>query len=185
MLFLDKETKYKETGHQGMGWAYGNTMVEVYSADAKCDPYHETCHALTHDFGAPPAIFNEGMAVYMSQKLGAKPLVNMRGSDLTVHERTRQIKTSGDWIPLEKLLTFTEIGSEESRPEIAYAEAGSFVQFLVDQYGREKFLEAYRETWPAGEGDALEENRKALQRVYQHSLTELEAQWLQAIGAGK
>ena len=45
----------------------GNTIVEIYNKAQKLDPYHETVHVLMRSFGSPPALFNEGFAVYMVQ----------------------------------------------------------------------------------------------------------------------
>ena len=37
VFFEDKQTKHRATGHQGAGWAYGNTVVEVYNSEEKLD----------------------------------------------------------------------------------------------------------------------------------------------------
>jgi hypothetical protein len=130
-----------------MGWAYGSTMVEVYGPEGRLDPFHETTHVLMRHAGSPPAAYNEGFAVYMSQRLGADPLATLGGGTASLHARARQIANEGQWISLETLLGFDEIGSQPNTP-IAYAQAGSFVQFLIDTYGRDKFLRLYRDGPP-------------------------------------
>jgi len=177
VLFEDKQTKHWETGHQGMGWAYGNTIVEVYNEQERLDPYHEASHILMQPFGNPPALFNEGFAVYMSEKLGAQALKNLGGGPATIYERVRELKSEGQWVKLEELITYTEIGSLESRPPIAYPEAAAFVKFLIDKYGKDKFLKAYKTLRSSNEKTVQQQNVKKLERIYDKSLSELEKEW--------
>ena len=184
VFFEDKKSKRYETAHQGMGFADGATMVEVYGEEGRLDPYHETTHVIMGSVGNPPAMFNEGFAVYMSYHLGAPPLKNLGGGDASLYERVRGLKKSGQWIALEELLTYTEIGSTRTRPFISYAEAGAFVKFLIDTYGKEKFLKAYGQLTNSGRRSAQERNRKTLKRIYSRSLQELESEWEKAFAAG-
>ncbi|MDH4180115.1 MAG: hypothetical protein OEV33_06350, partial [Armatimonadota bacterium] len=182
VLFEDQDTKLNETGHMGMGWATGTTVVEVYNDSVQLDPYHETTHILAGSLGNPPALFQEGFAVYMSERLGSQPLNDLGGGSLSVYERARQLHREGEWIPLEELLTYTEIGSSESRPPVAYAEAGAFVKFLVDSYGKAKFLEAYGALQNSDSQPIHEQNAEALQRVCGKSVASLDLQWHAAMG---
>ena len=182
VLFEDGRTKLRHTGHQGMGWADGRTMVEVYGEQGRLDPYHETAHALAAGLGSPPAIFSEGLAVYMSARLGTRPLEHLGGAEASLGQRASQLKGTDEWIALDSLLAFTEIGSTESNPPAAYAQAGSFVQFLIDQHGRDKFLQAYRQTVNSMHADSAAANRQALETIYEQPLAELEQQWLAAVG---
>jgi hypothetical protein len=50
----------------------------------------------------------------------------------------------GQLIKLEELIKFTEIGLEKSQPPISYAEAASFVKYLIETYGAQKFRETTR-----------------------------------------
>lgn len=181
ILFEDEKTKWFETGHQGRGWAYGNTTVEVYNRQEQLDPYHETTHILMGSSGDPPALFNEGFAVYMSERLGAHALEDLSGGQATIYERARELKIKGEWIELEELITYTEIGSLESRPPVAYAEAAAFVKFLIDNYGRGKFLRAYKELKNSNKEKVHKRDIKRLGRIYGKSLAELEKQWLESI----
>ena len=108
VFFEDKPTKHLATGHQGMGWAYNRTIVEVYNETAQLDPYHETVHILTGPMGHPPALFTEGFAVYMSEHLGAHALDDLSGGAATIDERARQLQQQGDWIELAELIDYTE-----------------------------------------------------------------------------
>lgn len=177
VFFEDPKTKAWETGHHGAGWAYDRTIVEVFNEAERLDPFHEVCHILADGVGDPPALFNEGLAVYMSERLGAPALKSLGGGALTIDERVRQIKSRNEGIPIGRLLEFTEIGSDESRPAIAYAEAASFVKFLVEKFGREKFLEAYRLLKNSADPAVREANVKILRDIYGGSVPEHEQAW--------
>ncbi|NIP23801.1 MAG: hypothetical protein GWN67_01250 [Phycisphaerae bacterium] len=177
ILFEDGATKYSETGHQGAGWAFGNTVVEVYNEKQKLDPYHETTHVLMRPYGSPPALFNEGLAVYMSERLGAPALVSMGGGESSIYERVGKLNGKGEWIELEELMTYTEIGSGKTNPPVAYPEAASFVKFLVETYGKDKFLKTYRTLRNSNDKATQEQNVKALETIYGKSLDDLKTEW--------
>jgi len=181
ILFEDPKLKQRATGHRGTGWAFGKTIVEVYNNEQKLDPYHETTHIIMRTFGNPPALLNEGFAVYMSERLGAPALDNLSGGKSTIYQRVRELKAKGKWIKLEELMTYTEIGSSKSRPPVAYPEAASFVKFLIDTYGKVKFLEAYKTLKNSGDWQVQQQNEARLSRIYGQSLAELEAQWEGAV----
>jgi hypothetical protein len=182
VFFEDQLTKFKQTGHRGAGMASGTTVVEVYNDTEKLDPFHETTHILSASLGNPPAIFSEGLATYMSERLGAPPLKIFGGGESSLYERVRQLKKDGQWIPLPELLTYTDIGSEESQPVIAYPEAGAFVRFLIDTYGRDKFLEAYSSLHNTADEDARRQNHDDLRRIYGKSVPDLDIEWHSVLG---
>ncbi len=177
VLFEDETTKLLETGHQGMGWAYGQTIVEVYNEKESLDPFHEAVHVLMGNSGRPPALFNEGLAVYMSQRLGAHALKDLGGGQATIEERAREMKAKGEWIELAQLIAYTEIGSAQSRPPVAYAEAASFVKFLIDTYGKDKFLQIYRIVKNSEDPTIQARNVTELAAVYGTSLPQLQKAW--------
>ena len=177
ILFEDGATKYSNTGHQGAGWAFGNTVVEIYNEKQRLDPYHETTHVLMRPYGSPPALFNEGFAVYMSERLGSHALDAMGGGESSIYERVRQLNGKGELIELEELLTYNEIGSGETNPPVAYPEAASFVKFLIDTYDKDKFLKAYRTLRNSSDKATQQQNVKALEKIYDKSLDELKSQW--------
>lgn len=174
ILFEDGQRKHWETGHQGNGWAFGNTIVEVYNEKTKLDPYHETVHILMRPFGNPPALFNEGFAVYMSERLGASSLRYLSGGESKIYERVRKLKAKNELWELKELVGFTEIGSMKTRPPVAYPQAASFVKFLVETYGKERFLEVYK---ALENGRDNEQNIERLERIYNKAFPELESEW--------
>jgi hypothetical protein len=181
IFFEDMESKRNETGHQGAGMASGTNIVEVYNQTMRLDPFHETTHILARRLGRPPAIFNEGLATYMSERLGAPPLKELGGGESSLYERAQELRSKGDWIALEELLTYTEIGPGWSRPPVAYPEAGAFVKFLIDTYGKEKFLQAYKSLVSSKTRSVLEQNEAKLEKIYGISLADLEKQWIRTL----
>jgi len=182
IFFEDANTKAVWAMHQGDGMAYGTTIIEVYNDVVQLDPFHEVTHILTGPTGSPPAILEEGFAVYMSEHLGAPPLKSLGGGDLPTYERVRQLGAQSKWIPLAELLTYTDIGSEQSQPLIAYPEAGAFVKFLVDTYGKDEFLAAFKELRNSDDRGVQQQNVAALERICGRPLPELNRAWLAAMG---
>jgi prepilin-type processing-associated H-X9-DG protein len=178
VLFEDGQRKHWETGHQGNGWAFGNTIVEVYNEKTKLDPYHETVHILMRPFGNPPALFNEGFAVYMSERLGANSLRYLGGGESEIYERVKELKAKNELWELKELVGFTEIGSMKTRPPVAYPQAASFVKFLVETYGKERFLEVYK---TLQNGRDNEQNIERLERICNRAFPELEREWTAVI----
>ncbi len=180
VLFEDMATKLRWTAHQGMGLAEGNLIVEVYGPEGRLDPYHETAHILMGPVGSPPALFNEGFATYMSELMGEEPLRNLGGGDASLYARVRALKAGGEWIPLAELFGYTEIGSQKSRPHIAYAEAGAFVKFLVETYEKDRFLDAYARLTNSSDPEIHQRNLETLEAIYGLPLAELDRRWHEA-----
>ena len=180
IFFEDAATKYSHTGHTGAGWATGNMIVEIYNDEQKLDPYHETTHILMRPYGSPPALFNEGFATYMSERLGTHALAAMSGGKSSIYGRVRELNGKGELIELEELLTYTEIGSRKTNPPVAYPEAASFVKFLIETYGKDKFLNAYGTLRNSGGESAQRQNAEALESIYGKSLDELKNEWRKA-----
>ena len=104
----------------------------------------------------------------------------MSGGRATIYERVRELKSKDEWIELEELITYNEIGSRESRPPVAYAEAASFVKFLIDKYGKDKFLQAYKKLKNSNNKLVHWTNKRALQKIYGKQLSELQEEWEKA-----
>jgi len=177
-FFPDAASKKDATGHTGDGFAFENNIVEVYNEKTKMDPYHELTHILAGQLGDPPAAFNEGLAVYMSESLGADALKNLGSPGKTVDEAVVAARSQGRIITLETLLTFTDIGPEESNPQVSYPEAASLVKFLIKSYGLEKFRLAYSSLKNANDPQGIEANRQTFKRIYGAFPQEIEGAWL-------
>ena len=180
-LFEDMKTKFLDTGTVGLGFAgkvAGEDMVgEVYNKKQRVDPYHETTHFLA-PYGEPPAVLNEGVAVYMSERLGGAPALRyLGGRDQALYARVRDFKQKGEWISLKELLTYTDIGSQGSRTVLAYVEAGAFVKYLIETFGKDRFLDAFKKLENSEDPKILRQNQEELERIYGSSLQKLEEDW--------
>jgi predicted transcriptional regulator len=60
---------------------------------------------------------------------------------------------------------------------VAYPEAASFVKFLIDRYGKEKFLEAYKTLQNSEDLHERQKNVERLAEIYGVSFQELAGQW--------
>jgi hypothetical protein len=176
VFYPDSASKTGQTGHIGAGWAAGTTIVEIYNEQVQLDPFHELSHVLTYGLGEPPAVFDEGFAVYVSERLGADALEYIGSPGMTVDEATCRAFEAGTAHAIERLVSLEEIGSPESRAEVAYPQAASLVKFLLERYGLERFRQLFRLATET-EGPAGERTEGALEQALGASLGELEAEW--------
>lgn len=182
VFYPDHETKKSDIGHVGDGYAFANNIVEVYNEKTKLDPFHELAHILAGRLGSPPAMFNEGFAVYVSERLGADALKYLGSPGKTIDQATRGFLAEGKLISLGELLKFTEIGSEQSRWPISYPEAASAVKFLIEAHGIWKFRRAYQRLQNSAERSSALKNEEVIGEIYGENLPSLERQWLKKIG---
>lgn len=180
-FFPDGETKRQDTGHTGDGLAFDRTIVEVYNEQTKLDPYHELTHILAGRIGDPPALFNEGFAVYVSELMGADALKFLGSPGKKADEAVVAHRSEGRFIPLDKLLTFTNIGTEQSQGTIGYPEAASFVKFLIAKYQLEKFRQAYKSLENGNDAATIQKNQQKFREIYGKLPAEFEPEWLISI----
>jgi hypothetical protein len=86
-------------------------------------------------------------------------------------------------IPLSQLLTFTDIGPEGSQPDIAYPQAASFLKYLIDSYGFEKTLIAYKELKQSSDDADLKANAEKLSQIFGSATDALERAWLTSLNS--
>lgn len=180
-FFPDAETKKRETGHTGDGWAVSNNIIEIYNQETRLDPFHEVAHIIAGELGDPPALLNEGFAVYVSERLGADALKYLGSPGKTIDETCKTYRQGGALIPIDTLLTYTDIGPVESRPRISYPEAASFVKYLFEVYGAEKFRSAYRMLRNGNDPRVVADNHGTFKEVYGKSTSEMEQDWLRKL----
>ena len=143
--YPDLDTKEEYTGKRGNAHVWEGAIHSIWPSDR-----HEIVHILCKEWGDPPAIFGEGIAVYLSGKWLGKSL----------KEAARQVTTDGKWVSIAKIL---DTGSFRKHSDlVAYPIAGSFVQWLVETRGKEtlrKLYGALRNT------ASSEDNRRAFKQV--------------------
>jgi hypothetical protein len=165
VFFNDFETKAIETGHRGKGAALDTSIIEVFNEEIQAHPYHETAHILSASFGRPPALFNEGLAEYLEIVLAGKDSTELQ---LALNEKIIALKYSADWIPIKELLTFTDIPGK-SQAHVSYPEATAFVKFLIETYGKQRFIEAFVQLTNSDEESIQLENLDKLATIYSTS----------------
>jgi hypothetical protein len=135
-----------------------------------------TIHEMTHIF-APNAnrFLAEGLAVYAHDHLGGPPAFPNFGKPLDAAARPYAEKA--DIAALDRLPTpnMLQIGGQFARRE-SYLVGGSFVRFLIEQYGMEKFRQLYAMT-PLVPGKKAAGDAGRWQEVYGISLSELATAW--------
>ncbi len=134
-LFPDAASKRWCMGHQGDGLAFDATIAEIYSEDTHLDPAHELTHIAASQIGNPPALLNEGLAVYMQ--------AGHKWNDEHVDRTAAELLREGKLASVTELIKRTEIGSRPDDGEVAYPQSASFVKFVIDRYGRGQFLKLY------------------------------------------
>lgn len=143
-----------------------------------------TTHEMVHIF-APNAnrFLAEGLAVHAHDLLGGPPAFPNSGQPL--HAAARPYAQKADIAALERLATpaYLELGGSLPR-QGAYLVGGSFVRFLIEQHGMEKFRRLYAMTpFMPGQKNAGDPGR--WRTVYGVPLDDLAAAWRQWVtGAG-
>ncbi len=181
VFYPDAETKTKDTNHTGMGYAFLNNVVEIYNEDEKLDDFHEIAHVVVGLIGSPPAIFNEGFAVYISEKLGAESLESFGYGDKTIDEVSRDLLVQDRLLPIEEILSFTEIGSKASQWAVSYPQAASFTGFIIQSHGYDAFKQLLSELQNSGDPDVVRQNKKRFKDITGLSIQEQEKRWLDTL----
>jgi hypothetical protein len=110
-------------------------------------------------------MFNEGLATYMQTgHIWKGKYVDTIAAGLLRNDRL---------IPLTDLIARVEIGSKPSDGQIAYPQSASFMKFLIDNYTKEQFLEAYGKL----KNGHQERNILYIQEIFGCSLDELGNKW--------
>lgn len=180
-LFPTMESKTNVTGHIGAGWAFDNVIVEVYNRDTKLDPYHEPTHVIATSISqAPPSYLEEGLAIYVTERLGGDALKNLGAPGVKTDRAVLNYIDAGRFMPLSELIGHN-IGSVYELAPVAYAEAGSLVKYLFEIYGAGKFVELYSISLPLTAENSASENIARLERIYGRPLTTIEKDWLASL----
>jgi hypothetical protein len=163
---------YETTGFRSTGVTLLNSdglREDVHSVHGY--DVHEVTHALAHEtLGRPPALFDEGLAT----AFGWDWTPGERG----VHQRATDLLDQQRIVPLRRLLTDWDFRSYKVYP--AYTAAGSFVKFLLTNYGAQR-LERMFELDRYSELEAIEEQ---FSTAYGLSIYQVEEDWLTALRSG-
>jgi len=170
-LLPDQDSKRVYFGHVGLGWAPGNNcLVEVFNAKERLDPYHELVHIIAGSVGNPPALLNEGLAVFF--QAGGK------WDGCHFDAWSRSFDRAGMLFPLDVLFDFREIGSQASKPGVAYPQAASVVSFLAARHGFSKVMDLFKALSNGSDESARKSNRLKLADIIGRDVEGLEKAWL-------
>lgn len=146
------------------------TIHTIWALDS-----HEVVHVYTALFGTPPALFNEGIAV-AHQTDPVRGDLTPRWNGIALHDWARRFRQQGRLLPLGSLLASSDFRRFDSN--VTYPQSGSFVQYLLDQYGRDRLKSFFRE------GSFLEAPASVRQRFessYGLSIEAAERDWWRLI----
>ncbi len=130
--------KYRDKAHkERLTGTYGNGIAEIgtykFHTIWKMDN-HECVHVVvTQLIGHPPALFNEGIAVAHSASYFIHPDFIPCWNNQDFNILSKYYKQNGSMPSLDKLLGTKTFWDYDSN--ITYPIAGSFILFLIDQYG--------------------------------------------------
>lgn len=177
-LFPDEQIKQKITGHKGVGWAFENNIVEVFNDSIRVDPYHELVHRLGYSISKPPALIDEGLAVYLSHKFADKPFSKVLGfPENSINEILQLLTEEEGLIRISTLYSMDEIGEAENVP-LAYCQSASFVEYLITSYGQKPFLELFTSFSRMDKA----EYEQAFLQLYGRTIEEAERDWIKHVG---
>jgi hypothetical protein len=137
--------------------------------DSSAPIIHEVTHILANH--GQNSFFSEGLAVYFQERFGRTS--GFPNFSVPLDELVRYHQ--GQLLGLQQLFNdneiFGQVGTEQRR--LAYIEAGSFINFLVEKYGEQKLAELH--------------NSKNLdfKKVYGKKLRELEREWNNHVFGGR
>jgi hypothetical protein len=181
VFYADGVSKLRDTGHTGAGLARGNDIVEIYNAETRVDPFHELTHVLARQVGDPPALFNEGLAVYVSERLGSHALDSLGHPGATIDQAACELVQSGRVVPLRQLFSYEEIGSEATEPRVAYPHAASVVKYLIEVTGLGPFRKAYATLVNSDDPEQIRQNERIFADLFGQSLDQVERAWRQRL----
>jgi hypothetical protein len=141
--------------------------------------HHEMIHILDQRLGGElrPTIFVEGIAVYWTGGHYKPEVLMPRAAALLELPAHEDYPGPGWYLPLEGLIDDFYL----SQHEIGYLQAGALVEYMVERWGWEPFSDFYRDILPHDSGSQARAIDEALQRRFDISLTELEADFLNTL----
>ncbi len=179
---------FKYSNHEEMGDHTGEYKANAFAVPKQMKIHtlndydnHEVVHLFMSVYGDAPALFSEGVAVaFQSDPVAGNFDSVFNGEE--VHHAARRYLAAGQLVvPLDGLVEskgFRDI----SDSVLSYREAGSFVRFLIDRYGLDRFIAFYRSGLVYT--DAKDKAKAQFQSAMGVSVAEAEAAWLDFLRSG-
>ncbi len=133
-------------------------------------------HEVTHVF-APNGnrLLAEGLACYAHELLGGAPAFPNFGSHL--HKLAGIVARPNLIVRLDAFPTPVRLSHPELNERNLYVAAGSFVRFLIEQFGLDQFRRLYALT-PLKPGERIPGDLERWNIIYDKPVTALEALWI-------
>ncbi|WP_176215134.1 hypothetical protein [Cytobacillus gottheilii] len=126
----------------------------------------------SYEYGA---LTQEGLAVYTQNQFGQPSFPNL---DIPVHNFMKYFIELDKILPMGNLVdremtqklvfSSSKTPGNEATVWMSYIQAGSFVTYLIDEYGLDKFAEIYNQP----------DLEQKLEQIYNKDLKNLEEEWL-------
>lgn len=179
-LYPSKKTKQNLIGDDGHGnaiwleikkrkvWVPKKIEVHsLYNNKIQCIGPHEDTHLLSLPWGVSIFLFSEGLAEFMDERWYGKDI------DIWARKYLKENKLYSLKFLLENK------NWNKVNDMITYPQVGSFVRFLINTYGIEKFKKIYKRT---SRQKILKENVKIVEIIYSKSTEYLEKNWRKYLG---
>lgn len=138
----------------------------IYTDKIKPIGEHEDTHLLSLSWGLSVGLFQEGFAEYLTGHswYGGSHEESLRDIiGKNILPKISSILSQEEWMNLPgKYILYH------------YCLAGSFVKFIISNFGREKFEELYKKT---NRKNSSEQNKKIFQNVYDITVEKAEVMW--------
>lgn len=177
VFYPDSATKTTDTRHIGNGWANNSIVVEIYNDSVHVDPYHELTHIVAARLGAPPAWLDEGLATYVSERLGADALELLGAPGRPVRAEACRLQRAGHLIPIPLLFAVDAFGGDSVPGGTAYAESAAMVAYLVERTGEPRLRDLYRRLESGVDWVPVEKNRRTFEALTGASLDTFEREF--------
>lgn len=172
---------YKYQSREDMGQHTGNYGTNGYATPERFEIHtlwptdnHEVVHIYTSFVGRPSDFFNEGIAVAF-QTNPATSHFEAVFNGVEVHQACRQYLQAGTLVvPLARIYATHDFRAITDAT-LSYREAGSFMRFVLDQYGVQPTLEFFR---VSSHTDDLATIKARFQAAFGVSIDTVETAWL-------
>lgn len=138
----------------------------VYNNKIKCIGPHEDTHLLSLSYGVATFLFSEGLAEFMDEKWQDKD-IDIWARDYFKKNKLYSIKflmENKNWDKVDEM--------------IVYPQSGSFVKYLINIYGIEKFKKIYQEL---SRNKTLRANIRIIEKICSDSIENIEKNWKKSI----
>ena len=142
----------------------------LYNNKIQCIGPHEDTHLLSLPYGAATFLFSEGLAEFMDEKWQGREI------DIWAKEYFKKNKLYAIKFLMENK------NWDKVDDMIAYPQSGSFIKYLINTYGIEKFKKMHQDL---SRNKTSRENIRVVEKNCSKTIEEIEKNWKGCIGSLK